>query len=159
MKRSGANDDDDDGINDGGGGINNDSQGDNRALAGRSEFDIIDLVDSSESDHNIAAGAHIDSDDESSSKPLSESMKRAPRGLVKSTQKAKCAKQCKHYKDGGHKRRKNAPSPVFSADSNDPFTASRQSVEFVVRGKPRPQYRDKPGWNLTRYNPSIRYQN
>jgi hypothetical protein len=62
-------------------------------------------------------------------------MKRASRGLVKSTQKAKCAKQCKHYNDGGRKRRKNAPSLMFSADSNDPFTASRQSVEFVCARK------------------------
>jgi Holliday junction resolvase RusA-like endonuclease len=55
---------------------------------------------------------------------------------------------------GGNKRRKNATVPAYKADGTDPFNASRTSVEFVVRGKPRPQYRDKPGWNFTRYNPS-----
>lgn len=32
-------------------------------------------------------------------------------------------------------------------------------LNLFVQGKPRPQYCDKPGWNFTRYNPSIRYQN
>lgn len=45
-------------------------------------------------------------------------------------------------------------APVFKADKTDPFGISQTSVDFVVRGKPRPQYRDKPGWNRTRYNPS-----
>jgi hypothetical protein len=44
--------------------------------------------------------------------------------------------------------------PAYKADGTDPFNASRMIVEFVVRGKPHPQYRDKPGWNFTRYNPS-----
>jgi len=56
------------------------------------------------------------------------------------------------------KRRKSAAPPMFTADSTDPFRASSTSVELVVRGKPRPQYRDKPGWNWTRYNPSKNLQ-
>ena len=50
--------------------------------------------------------------------------------------------------------KKPATAPVFKADKNDPFGISQTSVDFVIRGKPRPQYRDKPGWNGTRYNPS-----
>lgn len=52
------------------------------------------------------------------------------------------------------KGKKTATAPVFKADKTDPFGISQTSVDFVVRGKPRPQYRDKPGWNRTRYNPS-----
>lgn len=54
----------------------------------------------------------------------------------------------------GSKGKKTAVAPVFQADKTDPFDISQTSVDFVVRGKPRPQYRDKPGWNCTRYNPS-----
>lgn len=44
---------------------------------------------------------------------------------------------------------------MFKAEKTDPFGISQTSVDFVIiRGKPRPQYRDKPGWNRTRYNPS-----
>jgi hypothetical protein len=45
-------------------------------------------------------------------------------------------------------------APVFKAEKTNPFGISQTSIDFVVRGKPRPQYRDKPGWNRTRYNPS-----
>ena len=54
----------------------------------------------------------------------------------------------------GTEGKKPATAPVFKADKNDPFGISQTSVDFVIRGKPRPQYRDKPGWNGTRYNPS-----
>jgi hypothetical protein len=48
-----------------------------------------------------------------------------------------------------NKRRKNATVPAYKADGTDPINASQMSVEFVVRGKPCLQYRDKPGWNFT----------
>jgi hypothetical protein len=55
---------------------------------------------------------------------------------------------------GGTKSKKTATAPVFKAEKTDPFGISQTSVDFVVRGKPHPQYRDKPGWNRTRHNPS-----
>jgi hypothetical protein len=55
---------------------------------------------------------------------------------------------------GGTKSKKTATAPVFKAEKSDPFGISQTSVDFVVRGKPPPQYRDKPGWNRTRYNAS-----
>jgi Holliday junction resolvase RusA-like endonuclease len=57
----------------------------------------------------------------------------------------------------GGKRKKNT-IPAFTVDSSDPFLCSSTAVSFVVRGKPRPQYRDKPGWNFTRYNPGKQLQ-
>lgn len=144
---------------------NNDSQGTGRAAAQRGELDVINLADdSSESDHTVATGAKVinvesSSHDVSSIKPpKNDSPKIAAQGAAESTQKAGSTKRRKTHKVSGEKRRKNAALPVFSADGNDPFIASRQSVEFIVRGKPLPQYRDKPGWNFTRYNPSKRYQ-
>jgi hypothetical protein len=54
------------------------------------------------------------------------------------------------------KRKKNdkQDKPKFESSHNDPFESTPTRVSFIVRGKPLPQYRDKPGWNFTRYNPS-----
>jgi hypothetical protein len=55
---------------------------------------------------------------------------------------------------GGTKSKKTATAPVFKDEMTNPFGISQTSVDFVVRGKPRPKYPDRPGWNHTRYNPS-----
>ena len=54
------------------------------------------------------------------------------------------------------KRKENdkQDKPKFESSHNDPFESTPTRVSFIVRGKPLPQYRDKPGWNFTRYNPS-----
>ena len=54
------------------------------------------------------------------------------------------------------KRKENdkQEKPKFESSHNDPFESTPTRVSFIVRGKPLPQYRDKPGWNFTRYNPS-----
>jgi Holliday junction resolvase RusA-like endonuclease len=49
--------------------------------------------------------------------------------------------------------------PKFESSHNDPFESTPTRVCFIIRGKPLPQYRDKPGWNFTRYNPSKKGQN
>lgn len=48
--------------------------------------------------------------------------------------------------------------PKFESSHNDPFESTPTRVCFIIRGKPLPQYRDKPGWNFTRYNPSKKGQ-
>jgi molybdenum cofactor biosynthesis enzyme MoaA len=54
------------------------------------------------------------------------------------------------------KRMKNdkQETPKFQSSHSDPFESTPTRVRFIVRGKPLPQYRVKPGWNFTRYNQS-----
>lgn len=149
-----------------GGGI--DTIGAAAAVKPRAVNEVIEINDSSDSDKKPAATVGTDkiiridsSSDESSSKEVSANATlnatsrlppKANQGKRRKPKKADKATQ-------GQKRRKNAAVPAFTVDSSDPFASSSTGVHFVVRGKPLPQYRDKPGWNLTRYNPSKRLQN
>jgi Holliday junction resolvase RusA-like endonuclease len=58
----------------------------------------------------------------------------------------------------GGKQKKGGTAPAFTVDSSNLFLCLSTVVSFVVRGKPHPQYHDKPGWNFTRYNPSKKLQ-
>jgi len=55
------------------------------------------------------------------------------------------------------KKKKKAPS--FSSHPDDQFESTKTRFTICIRGKPRPQFRDKPGFNFTRYNPSKVLQN
>lgn len=46
----------------------------------------------------------------------------------------------------------------FCFDGTDPFSAGENGVDFIIRGKPLPQQRDRIGKNGARYNPSKRDQ-
>jgi len=126
---------------------------------------VIEIDDSSDSDEKPTAAVgtnepiYLDASSENSAEAPTNDNVNAPATLLPKANRGKRQKQRKEKKTRqGKKRRKNAAAQVFKVDSSDPFLASGRSVHFVVRGKPRPQYRDKPGLNWTRYNPSKRLQ-
>ena len=56
-------------------------------------------------------------------------------------------------------RKKKKKAPSFSSHPDDQFESTKTRFTICIRGKPRPQFRDKPGFNFTRYNPSKVLQN
>eukprot|EP00544_Gedaniella_sp_CCMP2646_P015784 CAMPEP_0202486608 /NCGR_PEP_ID=MMETSP1361-20130828/5125_1 /ASSEMBLY_ACC=CAM_ASM_000849 /TAXON_ID=210615 /ORGANISM="Staurosira complex sp., Strain CCMP2646" /LENGTH=178 /DNA_ID=CAMNT_0049115791 /DNA_START=108 /DNA_END=645 /DNA_ORIENTATION=+ len=121
-----------------------------------------------ESDRKLAAAGRVSSkiifiqSSSEESNGLNDSSARAkPSELNKATTTTRPSKPRKSQNkeqmlvsSGGTKSKKTATAPVFKAEKTNPFGISQTSVDFVVRGKPHPQYRDKPGWNRTRHNPS-----
>jgi hypothetical protein len=120
---------------------------------------VIEIDDSSESDKKPATFNTIIHIDSSSEEEEEEELAREessnanaintvilPRKRQKQRNKTKASQ--------GGKQEKGGTAPAFTVDRSDPFLFLSTAVGFVVRGKPHPQYRDKPGWNFTQYNPS-----
>jgi Holliday junction resolvase RusA-like endonuclease len=55
--------------------------------------------------------------------------------------------------------RKKKKASSFSSHPDDQFESTKTHFTICIRGKPRPQFRGRPGFNFTRYNPSKVLQN
>jgi hypothetical protein len=115
------------------------SGSDKKEKMGRAKMDeVIDLVSSDDNAGNTKPRAKP-----SSSSDVAE---KGGKGRAQTTRK-KTRK----------KKKKKAPS--FSSHPDDQFESTKTRFTICIRGKPRPQFRDKPGFNFTRYNPSKVLQN
>jgi Holliday junction resolvase RusA-like endonuclease len=56
-------------------------------------------------------------------------------------------------------RKKKKKAPSFSSHPDDQFESTKTRFTICIRGKPRPQFRDRPGFNFTRCNPSKALEN
>ena len=113
------------------------SGSDKKEKMGRAKMDeVIDLVSSDDN-----AG-----DTKPRAKPSSSSdvAEKGGKGRAQTTRK---------------KTRKKKKAPSFSSHPDDQFESTKTRFTICIRGKPRPQFRDKPGFNFTRYNPSKVLQN